>query len=687
MKEAGLLARHDSMSTHVASALGLFLLAGCAAAPPPAASLGDVTTPTSAAVLSPPRLLEADTNVQTPAGATFEAPKGWTLASTAHGVRLDGPERDVQISLVELHGEPDPAKAAAAAWKTLAPSGAAWPVRQLTPLPPKDGWDGIAQIHYDAPARAQRTVLAIAKRKGDVHYVFLIDASDAGLDRRGAQVGTVLSTFKAPGVKQESFAGKTAHDLDAARLARLNTFMQHALDSTHVPGAALAVVQHGKVVFEQGYGVATLGRTERVQPDTLFMIGSTTKSLSTLMMAQLVDDQKFDWDTPLAAVLPTFQLADPGVTKRVLMRHTVCACTGMPRRDLDLFFSVGTATPESRLDLMQSMTPSTGFGETFQYSNLMVAAGGYAAAHAALPQQKLGPAYDQTMQARVFAPLGMRSTTLDFAKAAKSKHATPHAVDFQGVYHPMSLDVEKGVVAVRPAGAAWSTVQDMARYVTMELAGGKNAQGTQIVSAKNLLVRRTPQIKITDKMDYGYGLFIERSNDVTLVGHGGNNLGFTSDLFFLPEHDVGVVLLMNGDEYANPLRNAFKREVLEILFDGEAQADNKLQSALRAGRASMATELAKIVATPPAGFADAVLGTFQHPQLGSLRVTRQGDQFVVDAHDWKSVAGVRKDDDGSHALELVAPPLLGLQFVPSREGGKRALSVEMPQQKYTFVER
>ena len=112
-----------------------------------------------------------------------------------------------------------------------------------------------------------------------------------------AQVGTIFSTFKAPGVQQESFAGKAAHELDAARIARLHEFMQHALDSTHVP----------------------------------------------------------------ATVLPTFRLADADVTKRVLMRPTVCACTGMPRRDLDLFFGVTTATPEARL--ISSTTPTSCSGK------------------------------------------------------------------------------------------------------------------------------------------------------------------------------------------------------------------------------------------------------------------------------------------------------------------------------------
>lgn len=666
------------MSKRTTLVASLFVLSACS---PP--SRGPADVPATAAALAPPRTLDSDVTASTPSGGTFEAPKGWTLTETRTGAVLVGPENDVRVSVVEIHGQVDGAAAIAAAWNTISAKGAPWPVQQVVPVPAKDGWDAIVQVTYDSPAHAHRHVLAVAQRKGDLQFVFLVDAAAAGLDRRGAQVGTILSTFKAKGVKQESFAGKPAHDLDAARLALLDAFMQHALDVARVPGAALAVVQHGKLVFERGYGVTTVAGNDPVRPDTLFLIGSTTKSLTTLLMAQLVDERKLAWDRPVQDVLPAFRLADPGVTAKVLVRHTVCACTGMPRRDLDLFFGVQQATPESRLALMKTFTPTTGFGETFQYSNLMVSAGGFAAAHAALPQLALGPAYDQAMRTHVFEPLGMKRTTFDFAVAEKAAHASPHAADLHGVYHTLSLHAEEGVVAVRPAGGAWSSVQDMSRYVAFELAKGVNDRGQRVVSEQNLLARRAPRTKITDKMSYGYGLFVENAHGVTVVGHGGNNLGFTTDLFFLPGHDVGLVVLQNGDSFANPVRGALRRRLLEILFDGEPLAEQKLRTNVAAQREGLEKELGKLVATPP-GFAERVVGTYDSAELGVLIVQKAGDDFLVDARDWKSAARVRKEDDGALALELVDPPFAGLVLLPTAGGG---LSLDMPQQKYEFARR
>jgi CubicO group peptidase (beta-lactamase class C family) len=95
-----------------------------------------------------------------------------------------------------------------------------------------------------------------------------------------------------------------------------------------IPGVAVAVVQDGHTVYAEGFGVRRAGATDPVTPETRFMIGSSTKPLTTLMMARLIDMGHFTWATPVTKVLPSFALADSDVTQRLEMRHTVCACTG-----------------------------------------------------------------------------------------------------------------------------------------------------------------------------------------------------------------------------------------------------------------------------------------------------------------------------------------------------------------------
>ena len=673
------------MMRRLAAVALLHGLVGCggAGAPPPVVAGAPASPPPEAPTPSAaPRQLEADTPMKSPSGATFEAPKGWFVTEAGAVVTLVSPEREVTLRLVEIQGAAAAPAAIAAAWAKTQPGFARKPRHTMNP-PLKDGWEAITQIVYETGGAEARTVVGVARKKGGTHYVTLLDAADAGLDRRGAQLGTIVSTFKAPGVGEESFAGRAALPLDPERLARLDRFIEEAMALASVPGAAIAIVQDGRVVHAKGFGERELGKKAKVTPDTLFMIGSTTKSLTTLMMAKLVDDGRFGWDTPVVKILPSFALGDAALTEKVTMRHTVCACTGMPRQDMEFLFEYDGVTPEARVASMRGMKPTTGFGETFQYSNTMVATGGYVAAHALDARAKLGPAYDRAMQSLVFGPLGMKSTTFDVAAVKAREHASPHGRDLRLASHPLRLADEGGVVPVRPAGAAWSSVRDMAQYVSLELASGKDTRAKSIVSEANLKMRRTPQIKITDKLSYGLGLFVEQDHGVALVQHGGNNLGFTSDMYFMPDHGVGVVMLANAGG-ANAFRRSVRRRVMELLFDGKEEARKSLEFAVGQERAMLEKEVARVSFEPDASWVRELVGAYKNDALGTLTIRVEGKKAILDAGEWKSAFGQKTSADGVVKMVLLEPPIPGLEFTPSESGGRRTLTLDMPQQKYGF---
>src|SRR5665811_1281035 len=107
------------------------------------------------------------------------------------------------------------------------------------------------------------------------------------------------------------------------------------------------------------------------------------------------------------------------------------------------------STPESVMKSLGTMVPTSKFGELFQYSNLMAAAGGYAGGHVAYPKLELGAAYDKAMQTLVFDPLGMKSTTFDFAKALRGNHAVPHGLDIDGEAARAPMEENYAVVSAR----------------------------------------------------------------------------------------------------------------------------------------------------------------------------------------------------------------------------------------------
>ena len=625
------------------------------------------------------RQLTADTPVAMASGATFSAATGWWLADERDGVvRLEEPSRELTMWIMATAAT-DRVGAVAEAWKKVRP-GFALAVAQDAEAPGEDGWDAMAQTVYVTPSEDSTMVLALAMRSGTTWYVALIDGGQAAAGRRGAQLGATLQSLRAPGMDRESFAGR-AIKLDDATLRAFDAYVEEARQAAGIPGVAIEIVTHDRVLLATGHGVRSLTTKQPVTPTTRFMIGSTTKSLTTLLMAALADRGLLTWDTPVTKIMPSFALGDAATTEAVTLRHTVCACTGMPRQDLEFIMEYGGWTGEQRLATMKAMKPTTGFGETFQYSNLMVAAGGYAAGRATTTKGGLTAAYDAALTRYVLKPLGMNATSMALATGKRADAAQPHTMDLGLVYHAVPLASEGAVESVGPAGAAWSTVGDLGRYIQLELRKGKDARGKEVVSEANLLARRAPQVKISDRVSYGLGMFLNDSLGVSVYGHGGNTIGFTSDLIFLPEHDVGLVVLTNAGS-ANSFRSAVQRKFLELVFEGKPEAEVGLTHSLAQSKIEAAAEVALIDTAAPATWFDALVGSYRGTGIGAVEISRVGTRVVFDAGEWSSSIGRYRGRDGSDWVILLDPPWAGFTLMLAPDGDHPKLVVDVGQQKY-----
>jgi len=387
------------------------------------------------------------------------------------------------------------------------------------------------------------------------------------------------------------------------------------------------------------------------------MIGSSTKPLTTLMMARLVDRGCFTWTTPVTEVLPGFTLADAEVIKRLEMRHTVCACTGMPRRDVDLLFRVRGVRPEDRIGEMRQMSPTTGLGETFQYSNYLMAAGGFAAAHSFAPDLSLADAYDRAMRLLVFEPLGMKQTSV--LRIDSHADAAPHGRDLQGNLVPLDPVLEQFANSVAPAASVWSTVLDMASFVRCELRNGLNDAGGPVISPENLLARRRSAVKIDGKSSYGLGLILTEQRGLAQVTHGGNTLGFPADMFFLPEQGIGMVVLANLGA-ANLFLASIQQRLLEVLFGAQNKAEAMVTGAKKADDTGL-ERTRQLVKTDPAatGWISAFVGRFFSEELGSACVFRNAKGYRIEFESWSSDLGVEEQSSDSRQIVLTGAPWLG----------------------------
>jgi CubicO group peptidase (beta-lactamase class C family) len=629
-----------------------------------------------------PEVLAADSPRTTVAGNAFLAPAGWKVSVRNEATIIEAPEEGSRIALVDLRAK-DADSAVAAAWAAYGVEPK-WPLINTGELAAKDGWTSRRTYNYQISPNEKRAIQALAMKANDVWTVAIVDMDQAVSDKRGAQAALIFGRLLPKGYARETFAGKKAHKLDAKRMAELTRFMEEGRQKLDIPGVSIGVIENGKVLFSGGFGKRDIATGAKPDGDTLYMIASNTKALTTLMLAKLVEEGKVTWDTPVTKVLPSFKLGDADTTSRVLVRHLICACTGLPRQDFEWLFQFEGVTEEQVMSTLGGMQPTSKFGELFQYSNPLAAAGGFVGGHAAYPNLKLGPAYDEAMRTRVFQPLGMTATTFDFKKALGPNYAKAHSPDIDGKAAYAAFDIDYSIIPVRPAGGAWSNVRDLLKYVAMEIEEGMLPGGKRYIAKDVLLTRRAAQVPIGKDVTYGMGLMVDTTYGIPVVRHGGDMIGYHSDMIWFPEQKVGAVILTNGDQGA-ALRGPFRRKLMELMFDGKPEAANDVASAAKRLFDNIAAGRKLLTVPADAATSEKLATNYTNEALGTLRVSRDGARTVFDFGEWKSEVATRREPDGSVTFVTITAGMEGLEFIP--DAARRTLTTRDAQHEYVFTSK
>src|SRR5471030_2447382 len=567
--------------------------------------------------------------------------RDWTARQEPGLIMLEAPEGDTRMVLVEVDAA-DAAAATAAAWTRYQPTFKRT-IKLVTAEEATNGWQERKATSYETSPSEKAVIYAEAFRVGDKSAVLLLDGSEQTVGNRDAALDLAQQSLRPKNYMPESFAGRAAHPLDAARQAQLRAFLQDSMKVLGVPGLSYALLDHGKIVYEGGLGVRELGKPAPVDAHTLFMAASNTKGMSTLMLSTLVDEGKLKWDQKVTEVYPAFKLGSAETTSKVEVKHLVCACTGLPRQDLEWIFEFKNATPETSLKLLATNSPTSGFGEVYQYNNLMASAAGYIGGHVAYPDQPLGAAYDEAMQKRIFTPLGMNDTTFDMARALRSNHASPHSYNVDSKVEVLPMSFNYSVVPHRPAGGVWTSAHDLIRYVQLEANQGKLPDGKQLVSADALLARRQPQVAAGENRSYGMGLSVETAWGVPVVYHGGSMFGYKSDIYLIPGEGIGAVLLTNSDQGRMLLRPMLRR-LMELLYDGKPEAVEAVRGAAARGAAERKQERSATTLPPDARAAKGLAQHYRSAELGDLTVRRKGTGLVFDFGEWQTPVGTHKNE-------------------------------------------
>jgi CubicO group peptidase (beta-lactamase class C family) len=421
----------------------------------------------------------------------------------------------------------------------------------------------------------------------------------------------------------------------ATKLEGLDGFVIQAMKDWKVPGLAVVIVQDGKIIWSKGYGFRDVKNQLLVTPKTLFAIGSITKSFTVASLARLVDEGKLDWDKPVREYMPSFTMYDEVASGHMTPRDMVTHRSGLPRHDALWYNS--ELTRAQMVERLRYLELSKDFRSTYQYNNLMFVTAGY------LASQVSGMPWEELVRQRILAPLGMRSSNFAVADSQKSPDfALPYKVAREGSSEEVKQVPFRVIDAIGPVGSINSTAEDMAQYLLMYLNKGKHDE-TQVLSESNVTQMATPQIVIPGTLrytelghvSYGMAFAITSYRGHKMVSHGGAIDGFTALLSFLPQDNLGVVVLTNLSSDRNSLNNIIAYNVYDRLLGLDQVPWNQRlledmhksdQSEAEAKQKGFTTQRK---GTHPTHDLKEYVGDYEHPGYGIVRIGMEKDELTL----------------------------------------------------------
>ena len=398
------------------------------------------------------------------------------------------------------------------------------------------------------------------------------------------------------GFAQETASQRPTEELLAGFEA---TFFEE-MDNFNVPGAAVAVVQGGEIVYAKGFGERNVETGEPVTTETVFRVGSTTKSMTAMLVATQVDEGLFDWDTPVVDLVPSFSLPNEALTQRVQVHDLMGMGTGLEDGLNSLYWQQPSA--QVLFDTLVDSPVIGELGKVFYYNNQMYATAGYLAPLATgMPFEQLPEVYAKLMQERVYGPIGMKAAITEDPSVVSDNYAVGHETTVLGGPESLSTLPHEPLAAVAPAGGTTTDVVSMARYLITQLNEGAAPDGTRVVSAENLARTWMPQTPLptpanadVDFEGYAMGWVALNYNGLDMRNHNGGAGGFRTDMLFVPEAELGVVVVTNSFS-GQWFSNAMLFELVDSYFDFEGDITEQRFERYQAHLADLAAKADSVV--------------------------------------------------------------------------------------------
>lgn len=419
-----------------------------------------------------------------------------------------------------------------------------------------------------------------------------------------------------------------------------DAYIKKGVADWKVPGLAIIVVKDGKVVFKNGYGVRKLGEPGKVDTKTMFAIASTTKAMTAACAAMLVDEGKLHWDDKVTDYLPDFQLYDPYVTRELTVRDLFLHDTGLG--NADFLWGAMSISSDEVLHRLRLIKPAYSFRAGFIYQNICFLAAGKVIERAS------GMPWEDFIRKRIFTPLGMDRTVPKIKYTVGLPNlATPHFT-IDSVVQVVEKDTAD---AIAPAGAVWSCVDDMGKWVACMLDSTKYGNGQRLLKPETWATLLKPQNFVSDEefyptalitkphwKTYGLGWFQQDYKGQMVNFHTGSLKGFVAINGLLVDKKTGVYILENLDHAE--LRHALMFKAFDTFAlggdtDWSAQF-LKLYGGFKAkaDSADKADDAKRVVNAKPAHDLKDYAGKYADPLFGQVIVTADNGALNININNY-----------------------------------------------------
>jgi CubicO group peptidase (beta-lactamase class C family) len=340
----------------------------------------------------------------------------------------------------------------------------------------------------------------------------------------------------------------------------LDIYVNRALTDWQIPGVSVCIIKNGKVVVMKGYGVKDYDTKDKVDENTLFMIGSNTKAFTATAIAMLDADKKLSLDDKVTKWIPEFKLDNKAAGEQAIVRDLLCHRLGFRTFQGDFTYWTSNLTRKEVIEKMSHIKAMYPFRTKWGYTNAAFLTAGE------IIPKATGMQWEDFITQKIFQPLEMKNTlalSKDFPNA--SNKCSPYTMDEGKLVKIPFCSIDN----LAPAGSIGSSVNDMSHWVMMQLDNGKY-NGNQVVPASAIEQTRTPASilgnggTIFNKGHfalYGLGWFLEEYCGRKIVSHTGGVNGFVTSVTLIPEEKLGILVFTNTDQ--NAFYEALKWEIMD----------------------------------------------------------------------------------------------------------------------------